>query len=65
LISAREWARVPSAEKSNDPDGFLGSGSVASSLALGVQEIHLLDDEADSIACAVILAFLVRLVYIY
>ena len=50
---------MPSAEWSNDPGAFFCSGSVASSLAEGVQESHRLEPEAESMACAVMIIFLV------
>jgi hypothetical protein len=47
---------VPSAEKSKALGLRFGSGSVASSLTLGVQASHRLEDEAESKAWAVKLA---------
>jgi len=61
LASAMVWAVVPSWLKSNAPDFRLGSGSRASSRALGVQDIQRLDPEALSSACvAMMLSFMQR-----
>ena len=52
-MSAKVCAVVPSSEKLNAPGADLRSGSVASSLAEGVQVSHLLEEDAERIAWAV------------